>query len=127
MRNNLADDTQEVVKKQESFAVTVIGSSGTTTSQTITAGDTRGIEILLSGTDSYPATVDIVVHDYVTGQEQALFRAVPVIDGRIRLGTPAVDSLIRKAGRYTMTLTAGDTQQETSFIISPAQPDRLEV
>lgn len=127
VRNNLADDTQEVVKKQESFAVTIIGSSGTTTSQTITAGDTRGIEILLSGTDSYPATVDIVVHDYVTGQEQALFRAVPVIDGRIRLGTPAVDSLIRKAGRYTMTLTAGDTQQETSFIISPAQPDRLEV
>lgn len=113
--------------KQTAFDVTVIGSVGSSTSQTIMAGDSRGIEILLSGNDRYPAAVDIKVYDYVTSQEQASFWAVPVIDERVRLGSPAVGALIQRAGKYTMILTTADTQQETTFMISPAQPERLDV
>lgn len=53
-----------------SLGVTVIGSSGTNTSHTITAGDTRGLEAILSGLDTYPSTVDISIQDYVTGEQK---------------------------------------------------------
>lgn len=52
------------------LGVTVIGSTGTDTSHTITAGDTRGLEMTLSGLDVYPGTVDVSIQDYVTGQER---------------------------------------------------------
>lgn len=52
------------------LGVTVIGSTGTDTSHTLTAGDTRGLELILSGLDIYPGTVDVSIQDYVTGQER---------------------------------------------------------
>lgn len=52
------------------LGVTVMSSTGTPTSQTITAGDTRGLELILSGLDVYPGTVDVSIQDYVTGQER---------------------------------------------------------
>lgn len=50
--------------------MTVIGSTGTDTSHTLTAGDMRGLELILSGLDVYPGTVDVSIQDYVTGQER---------------------------------------------------------
>lgn len=52
------------------LGVTVVGSTGTDTSHTLTAGDTRGLELILSGLDIYPGTVDVSIQDYVTGQER---------------------------------------------------------
>lgn len=52
------------------LGVTVIGSTGENASHTITAGDTRGLEMILSGLDVYPGTVDVSIQDYVTGQER---------------------------------------------------------
>lgn len=50
------------------LGVTVLGSSGSTTSETVTAGDSNGLNILLTGLDTYPSTAEITVSDYVTGK-----------------------------------------------------------
>lgn len=51
------------------LGVTVLASSGSTTSETVIAGDTNGLNILLSGLDSTLRTADITIRDYVTGQQ----------------------------------------------------------
>jgi hypothetical protein len=38
-------------------------------SQSISAGDPRGMEFVLSGLSQYPTTVDVFVKDYVTGED----------------------------------------------------------
>lgn len=52
------------------LGATVVSSAGTTSGQTLTAGDTSGLNVLLTGLDQYPSTVDVTLRDYVTGQEK---------------------------------------------------------
>lgn len=45
----------------------------------------------------------------------------------IRLGSPTIDSVLRKSGKYTITVIAGDYSGRTYFMISPDKPVKLEV
>ncbi|MCB9807457.1 hypothetical protein H6768_06350 [Candidatus Peribacteria bacterium] len=65
--------------------------------QSVTAGDLSGLNVILTGLDVYPKTVDITVRDYITGEEYSTYKSVPVSGDTIHLGSPAVDSLIRRA------------------------------
>lgn len=44
----------------------------------------------------------------------------------IRLGSPAIDSVLRKSGKYTITVIAGDYSGQTYFMVSPDKPVKLE-
>lgn len=66
----MSSEEKSVLIGPIALGVTVIGTSGTNTSHTITAGDTRGIQAILSGLDTYPSTVDVSIQDYVTGEQK---------------------------------------------------------
>ncbi len=66
----LSSEQDSVLIGPIALSVTVISSASTDTSQTLIAGDTRGLEVVLSGLDVYPPTVDVSIQDYVTGQER---------------------------------------------------------
>jgi len=51
---------------------------------------------------------------------------VPVINNSIRLGSPAIDSVLRKSGKYAITVIAGDYSGQTHLMISPDKPVKLE-
>lgn len=122
----LSSEQDSVLIGPIALGVTVISSASTDTSQTLIAGDTRGLEVVLSGLDVYPPTVDVSIQDYVTGQEQWLYKSVPVTNNSIRLGSPAIDSVLRKSGKYTITVIAGDYSGQTYFMVSPDKPITLQ-
>ena len=66
----MSSEERSVLVGPIALGVTVIGTSGTNTSQTITAADPRGLEAILSGLDVYPSTVDVSIQDYVTGEQK---------------------------------------------------------
>jgi MinD-like ATPase involved in chromosome partitioning or flagellar assembly len=75
------------------------------TSQTVTAGDPLGLNILFTGTQSLPAAADIDIYDYVTGTKKATYKSVAIQDRKIHIGSPAVDSVLRAAGKYKITVS----------------------
>ena len=48
-------------------------------------------------------------------------------DGKIHLGSPTIDSIIQRAGRYTMTIVVGDYSGKTYFTIVPDKPHHIDV
>lgn len=122
----LSSEQDSVLIGPVALNVTVIGSTGNTTPHTITAGDTRGLELILAGLDTYPETVDVSIQDYVTGQEQSFYKSVPVANKSIRLGSPAIDSVLRKSGKYAITVIAGDYSGQAYFMVSPDKAVKLE-
>lgn len=65
----LRSEKNSILMGPASLRVTVLGSSGSLASQSIVAGDSQGVNMVLSEMDTYPSTVDITIRNYVTGEE----------------------------------------------------------
>lgn len=97
---------------------TVLSSSGVLTPKTVRADDPRGITLLFSS-DNAPNSVDVDIADYVTGKKILSLRSVPVVDKNLKMGSPAFDAVLHKAGKYTLTLTNKDVSKKTDLFIIP--------
>jgi hypothetical protein len=104
-----------------------MSSSASSTSQTLTAGSPQGIDILLSGLATYSQIADITVRDYVTNKEIASYNSIPVLNGKIRLTSPLVDTVLKRSGRYVLTVVVGDYSGKTNFTIVPEKVDNIQV
>ncbi len=97
---------------------TVLSSSGVLTPKTVRADDPRGITLLFSS-DNAPNSVDVDIADYVTGKKILSLRSVPVVDKNLKMGSPAFDAVLHKAGKYTLTLTNKGVSKKTDLFIIP--------
>lgn len=43
----------------------------------------------------------------------------------MHLGSPAIDPIIRRTGKYTMTLVAGELSGKTTFTVVPGKPHHI--
>ena len=89
--------------------ITVVGSSGVTTSQTIIAGDAAGFNVLFTGSQPLSTVANLDIYDYITGVKRATFKSVSIQNKKIHLGSPAVDDFLRVAGKYKLVISAGES------------------
>ena len=82
-----------------------MSSSGLTTSETIEAGDKNGINLILSETKTPITRVNI---DYITGKNYASLKGISVNQNRLQILPSSIDTLIKRAGKYTISLESGE-------------------
>lgn len=81
----------------KTIPLTVVSSSGEASGQTIRAGDTNGIQLLLGQTEPALSTVNIEIFDYVTSKKYVTLPNVSVQNNRIQLSARDLASLITRA------------------------------
>lgn len=67
----------------------------------------------------------IRIDDSLSGVQVGLFRAVPLIKNTLHIGSPAIDTILRKTGRYNVTIEMDDTIGKTSFTVVPSSPRQI--
>lgn len=85
-----------------------MSSSGLTTSETIEAGDKNGINLILSETKTPITRVNIEIRDYITGKNYASLKGISVNQNRLQILPSSIDTLIKRAGKYTISLESGE-------------------
>ncbi len=52
---------------------------------------------------------------------------MPITSGKIRLESPAIDPILKRASRYTMTAVVGDYSGKTNFTIAADKAHALDI
>ena len=105
-------------------AFTLLSSDGSLTPKTINADDPNGINVLFTS-ENAPTSVDIEITNYLTDASILKLNSVPVQNKNLRLGSPAVDVILHKAGKYIMKMTANGISETTDLFIAPGAPKNL--
>lgn len=120
----IQSETIALVPESRFPAFTVLSSDGSLTPKTINADDEKGINILFTS-ENAPTTVDVEISNYLTGVSILKLNAVPVQNNTLRIGSPAADVVLHKAGKYTMKMTANGLSEITDLFIAPGAPKNL--
>jgi|GEM_PF-2875254 len=104
-------------------AFTLLSSSGALTPKTVRADD-DGIKMLFQSENS-PTKVDIDFVDYITNKNILSLRSVSVIDNILKIGSPAADPVLHRAGKYRVTLTSNGVSETTDLFIIAGSPRAL--
>lgn len=83
------------------------------------------MKIILGEVGTPLTKIDVEIFDYVTGKKYISLKNVPVQDNRIQIATTSIDSIFKKAGKYTLSIHSGELAGETRFTIVPAAPDHV--
>ncbi len=103
---------------------TLLSSTGSLTPKTVRADDLNGIQILFQS-DNVPTNVDIDIVEYVTSKNVLSLRSVPITQKTLRIGSPAANMVLHKAGKYVVTLTSNGISQKTDLFIVAGAPQKL--
>lgn len=120
------DKNGEIIRSERSsiliwpldFTVTARGTPETNIASII-AGNKDGLYFITSGLPDETRSVTITLKNYVTGATEGVYTDVPLTDGIAHLGSPTIDPVIRRAGRYTATLSTNQNIGKTHFNITP--------
>lgn len=104
---------------------TLLSSKNTLTPRTIHADDENGIVIQFSG-ENLPQSINIDIANYVTNKKILSLQSVPVVDQKARIGSPAGDIVLHKAGKYVMTMTTSQgVSERVDFVIDAGSPKKI--
>jgi len=103
---------------------TLLSSPGALTPKTVRADDANGINILFQS-DNAPEKVDIDIIDYVTNKNILSLRSVPVTQKTLKIGSPAADAVLHKAGKYIITLKSNGVSDSIDLFIVAGAPAQL--
>lgn len=103
---------------------TLLSSANSLTPKTVRADDSEGIRILFQS-ENAPKTVDIDIAEYVTNKSVLSLRSVPVSQKTLKIGSPAANPVLHKAGKYVITLTSNGVRQTTDLFIVAGSPQKL--
>jgi hypothetical protein len=103
---------------------TLLASSRSLTPKTVRADDSEGIRILFQS-DNAPSSVDVDITDYVTNKNILSLRSVPVTQKTLKIGSPAANPVLHKAGKYIVTLRANGLSEKIDLFIVAGSPQKL--
>ena len=103
---------------------TLLSSDGALTPKTIRADDVQGVSMLFQS-ENVPTTVDVEITDFVTNKNVLSLRSVPVIQKTLKLGSPAIDPVLHRAGKYVITLTSNGVSDTTDLFVTAGAPKKL--
>lgn len=88
--------------------LTVLSTDDSTTTQTLQAGDTQGIRVILGNTEPVITRATIGIYDYVTGKKYFTFKDVSVQNNRLQISANSLGDFLKKSGRYTFDIESGE-------------------
>lgn len=85
-----------------------MSTDGSSTTQTLQAGDAQGIRLILGETEPVITRATINIYDYVTGKKYFTFKDLTVQNNRLQIPASSLGDLLKKSGRYTLDIESGE-------------------
>lgn len=103
---------------------TLLSSEWSLTPNTVRADDKNGVNLLFQS-DDVPLTVDVEIVEYITNRVILPRSSFPVSQKTLRLGSPTIDPVLHKSGKYILTLTHNWVSDKVHLFVVAWEPEKI--